>query len=364
MWKKPISLENFRKDQGSTKERFLSNVLIVAKFFHFSSKCPYPKEDPEYEENKTKKYNKKEKTNYKKFFYKGKNIFYLKEENNSSLDSSDNNEFDDDEVILLGIEESNEIEKIKHEKELEDEEEFNMEEELLSALDELRKYKTRYRQLESFVVEQKEKHEQKEKEMGKIRSNLEKQILEENKIKETLEKSLNEKQITCERMEAKIVHLKKELDANIIQTKSENSSKILDKIITMQRDSGNKNVIGYSQKEIQVNSKSCANALLNTFMKKNEEKISNDWNSRGLLPPIRKEDKTIPKNFYQNRYPRIFLGYFFAFFNFGHKAINCSAYRKKNMKVKNCILKDNQAVNRVKNINYNSFAPLQEGDLK
>jgi hypothetical protein len=31
-----------------------------------------------------------------------------------------------------------------------------MEEKLLSALDELRKYKTRYRQLKIFVVEQKE----------------------------------------------------------------------------------------------------------------------------------------------------------------------------------------------------------------
>jgi hypothetical protein len=34
-----------------------------------------------------------------------------------------------------------------------------MEEELLSALDELRKYKTRHKQLKNFVVEQKEKHE-------------------------------------------------------------------------------------------------------------------------------------------------------------------------------------------------------------
>jgi hypothetical protein len=52
-----------------------------------------------------------------------------------------------------------------------------MEEELFSALDELRKYKTRYRQLKSFVVEQKEKHEQKENEMEKLMSNLKNQIL-------------------------------------------------------------------------------------------------------------------------------------------------------------------------------------------
>jgi hypothetical protein len=149
-------------------------------------------------------------------------------------------------------------------------------------------------------------------------------------------------------MEAKIVHLKKELDAKVIQTKSENRSKILYKIITTQRDSGNKNGIGYSQKEIHVNSKSYADTFLSTFKKKNEEKISNDHNSRRLLPPIMKEDKTIPKKFYQNMYPHIFLGYYFACSNFVHKAINCRAYIKKNMKVKNYICKDKQATNRVK----------------
>jgi hypothetical protein len=44
--------------------------------------------------------------------------------------------------------------------------------------------------------------------------------------------------------------------------------------------------------------------------------------------------------------------------------MNCRAYRRKNLKVKNYNLKDNQAVNQVKRRNYNSFAPLQEGDLE
>jgi hypothetical protein len=68
-----------------------------------------------------------------------------------------------------------------------------MEEELLSALDELRMYETGYKQLKSFVVEQKEKHEKEEKGMEKLMRNLKKQILEENKIEESLEKSLKEK---------------------------------------------------------------------------------------------------------------------------------------------------------------------------
>ena len=50
-------------------------------------------------------------------------------------------------------------------------------------------------------------------------------------------------------MEAEIVHLRKKLDTKLIQTRYENSSKILDNIITTQRDSGNKNGIGYSQEK-------------------------------------------------------------------------------------------------------------------
>jgi hypothetical protein len=148
-------IRKLQKGSGKYKGKLPFKCFNCGKVGHFSSKCPYPKEDPEEEENKNKQYQKKEKPNYKKRFYRGKNNFYSKEEDNNSPESSENDESDDDEVLLLGIEESNEIEKIKHEKELEDEAEFNMEEELLSALDELRKYKTRYRQLKSFVVEHK-----------------------------------------------------------------------------------------------------------------------------------------------------------------------------------------------------------------
>ena len=165
--------------------------------------------------------------------------------------------------------------------------------------------------------------------MEKLTSNLKNQILEENRMEENLENSLKEKQITYERMEAKLVHLRKELDEKLIQTKYENSSKIWDKIITTQRDSSNKNGVGYSQEENQVNSKSYVAALLSTFKKKDEENTSNDHNSRGLLPPVKKEYKTTPKKVYENMYPHIFFGYCFACSNFKHKAMNYRAYRRK-----------------------------------
>ena len=52
-----------------------------------------------------------------------------------------------------------------------------MEGELLSALNELKRYINKYRKLKSFVVEQKDKHEQEEKEIDNIMSELRNQII-------------------------------------------------------------------------------------------------------------------------------------------------------------------------------------------
>jgi hypothetical protein len=90
-------------------------------------------------------------------------------------------------------------------------------------------------------------------------------------------------------MKEELVHLRKELDAKIIQTGYENISIILNKIITTQRDSGNKNGVGYSQEENQGDSKYYVVSLLSTFEKKDEGKTSNDQKSRRLIPPIKKE---------------------------------------------------------------------------
>ena len=117
-------------------------------------------------------------------------------------------------------------------------------------------------------------------------SNLKNQILEPNRMEEILKNYLKEKQLTCERLEVELVHLRKEIDAKLIQTRFENSSKVLDEIITTQKDPSNKIGVGYSQEENQVNSKSYATTILSTFKKKDEEKIGNDQNSRGLLVKI------------------------------------------------------------------------------
>ena len=116
--------------------------------------------------------------------------------------------------------------------------------------------------------------------MEKILRNLKNQILEANRMEESLEKYLKEKKLTCERLEVELFHLRKELDAKLIQTRYENRSKVFNDIITTQRDPSNKNGVGYSQEENQVNSKSYATTLLSTFKKNDEDKTSNDQNSK------------------------------------------------------------------------------------
>ena len=76
MWKKPILLKNFRKDQGSTKERFPSNVLIVEKLGTFKPNVFIPRKTLNMKMTKTNN-TRKRKLHYKKN-YKGKNNFYSK----------------------------------------------------------------------------------------------------------------------------------------------------------------------------------------------------------------------------------------------------------------------------------------------
>jgi hypothetical protein len=100
MWKKPILLENFRKEQGSTKARCLSNVLTMASLAIFQPSVPIPRRTLKMKKTKLNNTRRKKNPTTRKKFYKGKNNFYSKEENNNSSESSDSDESDDDEVTF------------------------------------------------------------------------------------------------------------------------------------------------------------------------------------------------------------------------------------------------------------------------
>jgi hypothetical protein len=122
---------------------------------------------------------------------------------------------------------------------LEDEEKVNLEEEFIHAIEELRKSKKQNKLLREQLLEFEETIKSREKEVSKIISDSEQSIIELNtQLQETkrkeqiLNKELNEKQQTYKILEDEIIQLKGKLEKGDIQSKFENSSKIMNNILS------------------------------------------------------------------------------------------------------------------------------------
>jgi hypothetical protein len=74
MWRKPTSLENFRKDQGSTKASFLSNVLIVENLVILHPSVPIPRRTPKKKKKKTNNTRRRKNPTTRKISREGKRI--------------------------------------------------------------------------------------------------------------------------------------------------------------------------------------------------------------------------------------------------------------------------------------------------
>jgi hypothetical protein len=78
MWKKPISLENFRKDQGSTKTSFISNVLTMEKLVILHPSVPIPRRTLKMKKIKIMNTRRRKNPTTRKSFTKGKGIIIQK----------------------------------------------------------------------------------------------------------------------------------------------------------------------------------------------------------------------------------------------------------------------------------------------
>ena len=66
MWNKPILLKNFRKDQGSTKASFPSNILIVEELGTFKPSVLIPRKTLKMNMTKTNNTRKRENSTIRK----------------------------------------------------------------------------------------------------------------------------------------------------------------------------------------------------------------------------------------------------------------------------------------------------------
>jgi hypothetical protein len=330
-------MKKLKKGTGRYKGKFPLICFNCGKIGHFSSKCPYPKQE-ESDDERTFKEQKKSQTKDKRKVYKKKKTFYTEENNNSSEESEEEEE---SEHLFMGIETQNNHTKNTFDIEEENSEvegEVDLEAELISALDELRKYKKKNKLLRGQLLEFEQAQQTREKEVSKTIKESEKiiidlktQLQEVKRNKEILNEQFKEKQQVCKKLEDEISQLKGELERGNHQSKFENSSNILNDILNNQRSPNDKAGLGYDQNSTSTAQKTdkksinYADALRNP-LKREDNKMKMAplkivFNKKAPPPKgkgntvIRRmvsegKGNTVIRRTPPNRYQHIFLGYF------------------------------------------------------
>ena len=125
---------------------------------------------------------------------------------------------------------------------------MDLEGELISALEELEKERKKNKLLKKELSKIKESIQgsTNPEETKKVFMDLQVKLEESKMIEETLRKQLEEKEMIRVELENKIVSLRRKLQSKDIKQNFDNSTKILDQIISSQRPIYDKSVLGYN----------------------------------------------------------------------------------------------------------------------
>jgi hypothetical protein len=236
---------------------------------HFANKCPYKKKRNDEGYSKGKQTYKGKRTTKKVF----KKILCTKED----ISSSDEDEVSDSEterVLFMAVEDSDkedseeEYEEAEEEYEEVEEEieeaEVDYREELMCAIEVIRREKKKNKKLQAELDKKEDTQE-----LEQMITNLKVQIEEDKIIEEALKEQLEEKDKIIGNLEAEIVTLRKDLQKKNMQ----NNSKVLDDIINSKKSHHDKSGLGYNQTEKGSSSKTTEQE---TYPKSYAETIKGD----------------------------------------------------------------------------------------
>jgi hypothetical protein len=312
---------------------------------HFANKCPHKKKrnDEGYSKDK---HTYKGKITTKKDF---KKILCIKED----ISSSDEDEISDSEtrrVLFMAVKDSDKEDSEEEYEEAEEgyeevedeieEAEVDYREELMCAIEVIRREKKKNKKLQAELDKKNDTRE-----LEQMITRLKVQIEEDKIIEEALKEQLEEKDKIIGNLEAEIVTLRKDIQKKNMQ----NSSKVLDDIISSQKSHLDKSGLGYNQTEKGSSSKTTeqeTNPKIYAETIKGDRKMYKE-DYRDTPPPRRfrfqnqqqtdrpqEEEGFIRAPSFRRsstpRYQTIFFGLCYACNNFGHKVVNCRANNMNN----------------------------------
>jgi hypothetical protein len=203
---------------------------------HFANKCPHKKKRNDEGYSKGRQTYKGKRTTKKVF----KKKFYTKEDISSSYED-EVNDSETGRVLFMAVEDSDKEDSEEEYKEAYEEEieetEVDFREELMSAIEVIRREKKKNKKLQEELDKKKDTQE-----LEQMITKLKVQIEEDKRIEEALKEQLEGKDGIIGNLEAEIVTLRKDIQKKNMQ----NSSKVLDDIISSQKSYLDKSRLGYN----------------------------------------------------------------------------------------------------------------------
>jgi hypothetical protein len=229
-------VRRLKKGSGKYQGKLPFKCFNCGKIGHFASKCPHQKKDQKSDDEKKYKYKK----------YNKKKILVANNDNSSEDTDSDSSCEDKENDFMLMAKEDYDNKSTC----IDDNDEevvVDLEGELISALEEIDRLKTKNRKQKQLLTQFEKDSKKLDEDFALLKVELE----EAKKIEDILKQQLSEKKVRCEALEEEIVKTRKEMEKfkglyhqNLPSIKA---SKELTSILNQQRNSNLKAGLGYEE---------------------------------------------------------------------------------------------------------------------
>jgi hypothetical protein len=322
-------VRRLKKGSGKYQGKLPFKCFNCGKIGHFASKCPYQKKDQNSDDEKKYKYKK---------YNKKKSLVANNDNSSEDTDSDSSGEDKANDFVLMAKEDHDN--KSTGSDDNEEEAVVDLEGELISALEEIDRLRSKNRKLKQLLTQFEKDSKKSDEDFALLKVELE----ETKKIEDILKQQLSEKKLRCEALEEEIVKTRKEMEKfkglYHQNPPSIKESEELTSILNQQRNSKLKAGLGYEEGSSSDNP---SNTESIKFVRSSNIDNSHSAETKKENQPSRRNERKNPRTKFVDqkvyrhernrpphrrqtfsRYKKFFYGYCFFCSNFGHKAINCS----------------------------------------